>query len=155
MGRILRENCTACAIVPFLRGSATDLNFPFALAIITVILTQVYGAWAFGPGYFSKFFQVKQLVSGGIFGMINFAVGILEVDPRVCKNLIIWLPSIWQYFCWSFAAFYHWCVGGSWHYHHSYMDLKYFLVPSRHMYFSCWLQYLSAVPLLAHLGEQH
>src|SRR4030042_5125129 len=65
------ENCTACAIVPFLRGSATDLNFPLALALITVVLTQVYGAWAIGPGYFSKYFQVKQLVSGGLFGLIN------------------------------------------------------------------------------------
>jgi F-type H+-transporting ATPase subunit a len=80
-------NCTACDIIPFLRGSATDLNFPFALAIITVILTQVYGAWALGPGYFSKFFQVKQLISGGIFGMINFAVGILEVVLEFAKIL--------------------------------------------------------------------
>jgi F-type H+-transporting ATPase subunit a len=81
------ENCTACAIVPFFRGSATDLNFPLALAIITVILTQVYGAWAIGPGYFSKYFQVKQLVSGGIFGMINFAVGLLEAILEFAKIL--------------------------------------------------------------------
>lgn len=80
-------SCTACAIVPFFRGSATDLNFPLALAIITVILTQVYGAWAIGPGYFSKYFQVKQLVSGGIFGMINFAVGILEAILEFAKVL--------------------------------------------------------------------
>jgi len=79
--------CTVCEIIPFLRGSATDLNFPFALAITTVILTQVYGAWALGPGYFSKFFQVKQLISGGIFGMINFAVGILEVILEFAKVL--------------------------------------------------------------------
>lgn len=81
------ENCTACAIVPFLRGSATDLNFPLALAIITVVLTQVYGAWAIGPSYFSKYFQVKQLVSGGIFGMINFAVGFLEAILEFAKVL--------------------------------------------------------------------
>jgi F-type H+-transporting ATPase subunit a len=79
--------CNACAIVPYLRGSATDLNFPLALAIITVVLTQVYGAWAVGPGYFSKYFQVKQLVSGGIFGMINFAVGILEAILEFAKIL--------------------------------------------------------------------
>ena len=79
--------CTVCEVVPFLRGSATDLNFPFALAISTVILTQVYGAWALGPGYFSKFFPVKQLVSGGIFGLINFAVGILEIILEFAKIL--------------------------------------------------------------------
>jgi F-type H+-transporting ATPase subunit a len=79
--------CTACEVIPFLRGSATDLNFTFALAITTVVLTQVYGAWSLGPGYFSKFFQVKQLISGGIFGLINFAVGILEIILEFAKIL--------------------------------------------------------------------
>jgi F-type H+-transporting ATPase subunit a len=79
--------CTVCEVIPFLRGSATDLNFPFALAIVTVILTQVYGAWALGPGYFSKFFPVKQLVSGGVFGLVNFAVGILEIILEFAKIL--------------------------------------------------------------------
>jgi F-type H+-transporting ATPase subunit a len=79
--------CTVCEVIPFLRGSATDLNFTFALAILTVILTQVYGAWSLGPGYFSKFIQVKQLVAGGIFGMINFAVGILEIILEFAKIL--------------------------------------------------------------------
>jgi F-type H+-transporting ATPase subunit a len=79
--------CTVCEVVPFLRGSATDLNFTFALAITTVILTQVYGVWSLGPGYFSKFFQVKQLISGGIFGLINFAVGILEIILEFAKIL--------------------------------------------------------------------
>ncbi len=79
--------CTACVIIPYFRGSATDLNFPLALAIITVLLTQVFGVWAIGPGYLSKFFQVKQLVSGGIFGLINFAVGILEAILEFAKTL--------------------------------------------------------------------
>jgi F-type H+-transporting ATPase subunit a len=80
-------SCTACVIIPFFRGSATDLNFPLALALITVILTQVYGTWAIGPGYLSKFFQLKQLVSGGIFGLINFFVGILEAILEFAKVL--------------------------------------------------------------------
>ena len=79
--------CTVCEVIPFLRGSATDLNFTFALAIIAVVVTQVFGTWALGPGYFSKFFQVKQLISGGIFGMINFAVGILEIILEFAKIL--------------------------------------------------------------------
>jgi F-type H+-transporting ATPase subunit a len=81
------ELCTACEVVPFLRGSATDLNFPFALAVIAVVMTQVYGAWALGPGYFSKFFPVKQLISGGIFGLINFLVGLLELILEFAKIL--------------------------------------------------------------------
>lgn len=74
-------------VVPFLRGSATDINFPFALALITVLATQVYGVWALGPGYFEKFFQVKQLVNGGPFGAINFAVGLLEIILELAKIL--------------------------------------------------------------------
>jgi F-type H+-transporting ATPase subunit a len=81
------EICRICEVVPYLRGSATDLNFTFALAIITVVITQVYGAWSLGPGYFSKFIQVKQLISGGIFGLINFAVGILEIILEFAKIL--------------------------------------------------------------------
>jgi len=81
------EACTACVIIPFLRGSATDLNFPLSLALVTVVLTQVFGVWAIGPGFLSKFFQVKQLVSGGLFGMINFVVGILELILEFAKIL--------------------------------------------------------------------
>jgi F-type H+-transporting ATPase subunit a len=81
------EVCTACEVVPFLRGSATDLNFPFALAVIAVLMTQVYGVWALGPGYFSKFFPIKQLVSGGPFGAINFLVGLLELILEFAKIL--------------------------------------------------------------------
>jgi F-type H+-transporting ATPase subunit a len=79
--------CTACEVVPFLRGSATDINFPFALAVITVIMTQVYGVWAQGPKYFEKFLQFKQLVHGGPFGAINFAVGLLEIILELAKIL--------------------------------------------------------------------
>jgi F-type H+-transporting ATPase subunit a len=79
--------CTKCEVVPFLRGSATDLNFTFALAVIAVIMTQVYGVWALGPGYFGKFFQFKALVSGGVFGIINFGVGFLELILELAKIL--------------------------------------------------------------------
>jgi F-type H+-transporting ATPase subunit a len=50
-----------------------------ALAVIAVFMTQVFGVWALGPSYFGKFFQFRALVSGGIFGLINFAVGFLEL----------------------------------------------------------------------------
>ncbi len=79
--------CTSCAVVGFLRGSATDLNFTFALAITTVVLTQVYGAWSLGPGYFSKYLPFKKLIYGGLFGMIDFVVGILEIILEFAKIL--------------------------------------------------------------------
>ncbi len=79
--------CTSCDVVGFLRGSATDLNFTFALAIIAVVLTQVYGTWALGPGYFSKFLPFKKLLYGGLFGLIDFVVGILEIVLEFAKIL--------------------------------------------------------------------
>lgn len=79
--------CEACHIVPFLRGSATDLNFTFALAIISVFMTQVYGVMALGPGYFSKFLPFKRLAKGGVFGAIDFVVGLLELVLEFAKIL--------------------------------------------------------------------
>jgi F-type H+-transporting ATPase subunit a len=79
--------CHACELIPFLRGPATDLNFPLALALVAVVMTQVYGVWALGPSYFEKFFQFRALISAGIFGVINFAVGILELLLEFAKIL--------------------------------------------------------------------
>jgi F-type H+-transporting ATPase subunit a len=82
------EMCTACEVVPYLRGSATDVNFTFGLAIVAVVMTQVYGVWAArGMGYFEKFFPVKQLVSGSPFGIIAFGVGFLEIILEFAKIL--------------------------------------------------------------------
>ena len=81
------ELCKECQVVPFLRGVATDLNFPLALAVIAVFMTQVFGVWAVGPGYFSKFLPVGKLVSGGIFGIIDFGVGFLELILEFAKIL--------------------------------------------------------------------
>lgn len=81
------EVCTYCHVIPFLRGSATDLNFTFALAVIAVVMTQVYGVMALGPGYFSKFFQFGRLINGGIFGIIDFGVGFLELILEFAKIL--------------------------------------------------------------------
>jgi F-type H+-transporting ATPase subunit a len=79
------ELCQACEIVPFLRGSATDLNFTFALAVITVVAVQVFGVIAMGPGYFEKFLQFRRLVSGGPCGLIDFGVGLLEIILEFAK----------------------------------------------------------------------
>jgi F-type H+-transporting ATPase subunit a len=81
------ELCKACQVIPFLRGSATDLNFTLALAILAVVMTQVFGVMALGPGYFVKFFQFGRLVNGGIFGIIDFVVGLLELILELAKIL--------------------------------------------------------------------
>jgi F-type H+-transporting ATPase subunit a len=81
------EICKYCHVIPFLRGSATDLNFTFALAVIAVVMTQVYGVMALGPGYFEKFFQIRRVIRGGAFGVIDFAVGLLELILEFAKIL--------------------------------------------------------------------
>ncbi|MEW6406171.1 MAG: FoF1 ATP synthase subunit a, partial [Chloroflexota bacterium] len=81
------ELCTACEVIPFLRGSATDLNFTFALAITAVVMTQVFGVWAQGGRYFQKFVPIKKLISGGLFGLIDFGVGFLEIILEFAKIL--------------------------------------------------------------------
>jgi F-type H+-transporting ATPase subunit a len=63
--------------VPLLRPPSADLNTTFALALITMVMVQVWGVGALGLGYFRKFFQF----SGPNLGMklISSFVGILEL----------------------------------------------------------------------------
>ncbi len=81
------QPCHACEVVPFLRGSATDLNFTLALAISTVVMVQVYGVWALGPGYFSKYFPVQEVRTKGAIGAVSLFVGILEIVLEFAKIL--------------------------------------------------------------------
>ncbi len=78
--------CTS-AIVPFVRVASTDLNFTAALAVISVVMTQVIGVQALGGGYFKKFWNTGTLFSKPIFGVIDFAVGLLEVVSEISKVL--------------------------------------------------------------------
>lgn len=79
--------CVACEVVPFLRGSATDLNFTLALAMVTVVMVQVYGVWALGPGYFSKYFPIQEVRTKGAMGSVSLFVGILEIILEFAKIL--------------------------------------------------------------------
>jgi len=81
------EHAGGYALVPFVRVASTDLNFTVALALISVVMTQVFGVRALGAGYFSKFFNVKGLFTRPIFGVIDFAVGILELISEISKLL--------------------------------------------------------------------
>ena len=83
------------SVVPWVRISSTDLNFTFAIAIISVFMTQVIGVRALGLSYFTKFFDF-----GGFFKMwtakelgpfdvmmpfIDIFVGLLESIAEVAK----------------------------------------------------------------------
>src|SRR5262249_40567842 len=55
--------------VPLLRAATTDLNTTLAIALTSVIATQVFGLRALGGGYIGKFINFR--------GPIDFYVGIL------------------------------------------------------------------------------
>ena len=78
--------CSA-AVVPFVRVASTDLNFTVALAIISVVMTQVIGVRALGVSYFTKFFNSKTLFTAPMFGVINFIVSLLEAILEMVKIL--------------------------------------------------------------------
>ena len=75
------------AIVPFVRVASTDLNFTIALALIAVVAVQWIGFKANGRSYLNKFWNVKTLFKVPIFGVIDFAVGILELISEIAKVL--------------------------------------------------------------------
>lgn len=63
--------------IPIFRAPSADLNMTFALAIITMVMVQVWGVRALGGGYFKKFFAWH----GETLAMklIGAFVGILEL----------------------------------------------------------------------------
>lgn len=75
------------SVVPFFRGMSTDLNFTVALALISVIMTQVVGFQATGPGYILRFFNVRSLFTKPFFGAMDFLVSLLELISEFAKIL--------------------------------------------------------------------
>jgi F-type H+-transporting ATPase subunit a len=75
-------------IVPYLRVSATDLNFTLAMAIISVVMTQFYGFKAQGAGYLSKFWQFDaDKIASNPLGVIDIVVGLIELVSEFAKIL--------------------------------------------------------------------
>jgi F-type H+-transporting ATPase subunit a len=75
-------------IVPFVRVPATDLNFTFALALFSVIMTQYYGFKALGSGYIRKFWQFDaNKIAKNPLAALDFVVGILELVSEIAKTL--------------------------------------------------------------------
>jgi len=74
-------------LIPYIRVASTDLNFTVALALISVLMTQVKGVRALGAGYFTKFINVGGIFSNPGFGLLDFFVGILELVSEFSKLL--------------------------------------------------------------------
>lgn len=74
-------------VTPFLRGVSTDLNFTLALALISVVMTQVIGVQARGVRYFGKFVNVSTMFKKPFFGFMDLLVGLLELISEFSKIL--------------------------------------------------------------------
>ena len=72
-------------LAPFFRGVSVDLNFTFALAIISVFMIQVIGFRAQRFGYFSRFFNTRRMFKVPFFGAMDFIVGLLELISELAK----------------------------------------------------------------------
>jgi F-type H+-transporting ATPase subunit a len=68
-------------VAPFVRPAATDLNVPLAIALISVVWTQVIGIQALGGSYCRKFFLPA--MTG--MKVIDLFVGLLELVSEFAK----------------------------------------------------------------------
>lgn len=73
-------------LVPFLRAANTDLNTTLALALISVVMVQVYSIKALGwGGYIGKFIRTRKIGEKKLMGLIDTFVGVLEAISEVSK----------------------------------------------------------------------
>jgi F-type H+-transporting ATPase subunit a len=74
-------------LVPFLRAASTDLNMPLALALISVVMTQIYGIQVLGfTGYLERYLRTGRLGAGDfVMGLVDVIVGVLEAVAEFAK----------------------------------------------------------------------
>jgi F-type H+-transporting ATPase subunit a len=75
----VHEEKPQTAFVPFFRPGTADLNTTAALAIISIIMVQVFGFAYLGTGYLTKYFNFES--------PIMFFVGLLELVSEFSKIL--------------------------------------------------------------------
>jgi F-type H+-transporting ATPase subunit a len=89
-GRILSGQEAAAGtqgyvLVPLVRSPSTDLNFPLALALASVGLTEFYGLRVLRMGYVKRFFDVSGFKSGALVGGAQFFAGFLELISEATR----------------------------------------------------------------------
>lgn len=73
-------------LVSWIRPATTDLNLTIAMAIISVVVTQIFGFYALGPKeHLSKYFNFKALFGGGAAGVIQFFAGLIEIVSELAR----------------------------------------------------------------------
>lgn len=92
----LGEEAHGIGFTPFVRVASTDLNFTIALAVTSVVMTQVLGVKAAGVSYFKKFFNFDGVMAvfsktkekkqfGPIFAFTDIFVGLLELISEFAR----------------------------------------------------------------------
>jgi F-type H+-transporting ATPase subunit a len=74
-------------VIPYVRVLSTDLNFTLALALISVVMTQVIGFRTQGFRFLNRYFNTTTLFSKPGFGAIDLGVSILEFISELSKLL--------------------------------------------------------------------
>lgn len=75
-------------IIPWIRPATTDLNLTFSMALISVVVTQIFGFYTLGAKrHLSKYFNFKALFKFNFTGFIEFFVGILELITELVRVL--------------------------------------------------------------------
>jgi F-type H+-transporting ATPase subunit a len=75
-------------IIPWIRPATSDLNLTFSMALISVVVTQIFGFYTLGAGqHLSKYFNFKALLKFNFTGFIEFFVGILELITEISRLL--------------------------------------------------------------------
>jgi F-type H+-transporting ATPase subunit a len=78
-------------LVPFLRGSATDINFPASMAVFTVACIFIFGFWSQKRAFLGKYFPIGKLSTSPVFGGIGLLVGVLEFFLEFVKIISLTL----------------------------------------------------------------
>lgn len=72
-------------IIPWIRPATTDLNLALAMALVSVVVTQIFGFVWLGVGpQLGKYFNFKALARGPL-GIVEFIVGLLEIVSELSR----------------------------------------------------------------------
>lgn len=75
-------------IIPWFRPPTSDLNLTFAMALVSVVTTQIFGFVWLGTGlHLGKYFKFKELFTHGVQGPIEFFVGLIELITELSRLL--------------------------------------------------------------------
>lgn len=84
-GFFITDPASSNHIVPWIRPATTDLNLTLAMALVSVVITQIFGFISLGAGtHLNKYVNFKALRRGGL-GLVEFVVGLLEIVSELSR----------------------------------------------------------------------